>query len=164
MPPESTSPSWISTTPTSLLFLGVFLVATVCVHLWSDEGHVTSSTEATGIDAEAVVASLVAERREHAALAAATRAPESAVTDAPVNGETQTESPGGTAGSNQQEEEAATTTPAERVGEAPAPAEEDLTLPVIGDTPIPEPKVPVIPVPQLPALPEVPTDQGTLLP
>jgi hypothetical protein len=152
MPPQSTSPFWISTTPASVLFLGVFLVATVCVHLWPDEGHVASST-ATGIDAEAVVASLVVERREHAALAAATHEPEPPATDAPANGETRTEGPGGKAGSNQEQEEAATATPTEPVDEAPTAAKETVILPVLGETPLPEPQILDLPVPELPARP-----------
>jgi hypothetical protein len=161
MPPQSTSPCWTSTTPASLLFLGVFLVATVCVYRWPDEGHVASSTEATGIDAEAVVASLVAERREHAALAAHTQATESATIDAPANGETPTESPGGNANSNQEQEEAATATPAEPVGEAPTAAKGTVILPVLGETPLPEPEILDLPAPEvsarpLPALPDVP--------
>jgi hypothetical protein len=172
MPPQSTSPRWIGTTPASLLFLLVFLVATVCVHLWPDEGHV-ASFEASGIDADAVVASLTIERREHASLAAATtRAPESAATDAGANGETRPQSSGGKTAPDEDREEAeepATTTPAEPVGEEPKPAKRTVTLPVIGETPLPEPEildlpVPEVPAPQLPALPEVPTDPGALLP
>jgi hypothetical protein len=169
MPPQPTSPRWISTTPASLLFLLAFLVATVCVHLWPDEGHVASSIESTGIDAEAVVASLTAERREHVALAAATRVQESAATDTGATDETQPQSPGGKAAPTEEHGEAAAPTQAEPVGEERKPAKETLTLPVIGETPLREPELPELPVPevpapQLPALPEVPTDPGTLLP
>lgn len=170
-PDEPAGASRWSSHPSLLIFLGVFLVATVCVNLWPDEGHVASSTEA-GIDAEGVVASLVAERREHAALAAVTRERESAATDAPANGETRPQSPGGKTGSNEETGEAATTKPSDPAGEDPTPAKGNLTLPVIGETPLPEPELPAVPevqvpgvsAPALPALPDVEQVAGTLLP
>ena len=166
-PNEPAGASRWSSHPSLLLFLGVFLVATVCVNLWPDEGHVASSTEA-GIDAEGVVASLVAERREHAALAAVTRERESAAT-ATANGETRPQSPGGKAGSNEENGEGATTEPPKPGGEGPTPANGNLTLPVLGETPLPEPEIPAVPRPEvsapaLPALPGVPPVPGTLLP
>jgi len=156
-PNEPAGASRWSSHPSLLLFLGVFLVATVCVNLWPDEGHVASSTEA-GIDAEGVVASLVAERREHAALVTVTRERESGATDSPANGETRPQTPGGKTGSNEETGEAATTKPSEPVGEAPAKG--NLTLPVIGETPLPEREIPD----PLPALAGVPPVPGTLLP
>lgn len=157
-PDEPASPTGWSSHPSLLLFLGVFLVATICVNLWPDEGHVASSTEA-GIDAEAVVASLVAERREHAALAAVT-----AATDAPASGDTRPQGPGGKAG-NDENGQAATTKPPEPGGDGTTQGNGNLTLPLVGETPLPEPDIPVVPVPDVPvpavSAPPVP---GTLLP
>ena len=171
-----------STRHSLVLLLAVFVVATVCVNLWPDEGHVASSAEATGIPAEAVIASLAAERREHAARAAATRALESATAGGPTSGETQPQSPGGTSGSKDQDSQPATTQPG---GGSQTPAKENLTLPIVGETPLPEPEVPGLTVPEvplpdvsvpgvstaeLPALPDVPSVPdlpsvpGTLLP
>jgi hypothetical protein len=164
------------------LLLAVFVVAVVCVNLWPDEGHVASSAEATGIPAEAVIASLAAERREHAARAGATRALESAIAGGPTSGETQPQSPGGKAGSKDQDSQPATTQPG---GGNQTPAKENLTLPIVGETPLPESEVPGLTVPEvplpdvsaagvstpeLPALPDVlsvpdlPSVPGTLLP
>jgi hypothetical protein len=129
------------------LLLVVFVVATVCVNLWPDDGHVASSAEATGIPAEAVIASLAAERQEHAARAAATRAPEAANAPAPTSGETQPQNPGGSAGSKDEGSQSATTEPG---GGGQTPAKENLTLPIVGETPLPEPEeVPGITVPDV---------------
>lgn len=154
-----------------VLLLAAFVVAIVCVNLWPDDGHVASSAEATGIPAEAVIASLAAERKEHAARAAATRALEAANAPAPTSGETQPQNPGGTAGSKDEGSQSATTEPG---GGGQTPAKENLTLPIVGETPLPEPEVPGITVPdvslpgvstrELPALPDVPPVPGTLLP
>jgi hypothetical protein len=177
MPPNPTPPNWLRVTtapsiPVSepdadleepfssqprsareslVLLLAVFVVATVCVNPWPDEGHVASSAEATGIPADAVIASLAAERREHAARAGATRALESAIAGGPTSGETQPQSPGGKAGSKDQDSQPATTQPG---GGNQTPAKENLTLPIVGETPLPEPEVPGSPLPELP-LPEV---------
>jgi hypothetical protein len=158
-----------STRHSLVLLLAVFVVATVCVNLWPDESSVASSAEATGIPAEAVIASLAAERLEHSARAAATRALESATADAPAS-ETRSQSPGGKAGSNDEQGQAATTDPSPPVGKDPAPPTGNLTLPIVGETPLPDPGVPEVPVlelpatPPLPALPDVPQVPGTLLP
>lgn len=164
-PDEPASPTGWSSHRSLLLFLGVFFVATLFVNLWPDEGHVASQTEA-GIDAEGVVASLVAERREHAALATVT-----AATDAPASGDTRPQGPGGKAG-NDENGQAATTTP--DPAEAPTPGKGNLTLPLVGETPLPQPDLPDVPrldvplpgvsAPPLPDLPAVPPVPGTLLP
>jgi hypothetical protein len=182
MPPNPTPPQWLRATPAPslpvsepdadpepvasqsrsarqsiVLLLAVFFVAAVCFNLWPDEGHVASSAEATGIPAEAVIASLAAERREHSARAAATRALDSVTAGTPTSGETQPQSPGGKADSKDEEQgQAATTNPQQPAGGGSAPAKGNLTLPVVGETPLPDPGLPEVPVVELPALPLTP--------
>lgn len=174
MPPNPTPPYWLRATPAPsvtvsepdtdlealdpyepvpsrprsaqqslVLLLGVFFVATICVNLWPDESSVASSAEATGIPAEAVIASLAAERAEHSARAAATRALDSA--GAPAS-ETRSQSSGGKAGSQDEQGQAATTEPSEPVGKDPSSPTGNLTLPIVGETPLSEPEVPELPL------------------
>ena len=170
-PDESAGVSRWSSHRSILAFLGVFFVATVCANLWADEGHVASSTEATGIDAEGVVASLVAERREHAALADLRREQESAVTGSPGSATAQPASPGGDANSTEQSDDVESSNQQQQQqqqqpagGRDPDPGSGNLTLPVVGETPLAEPQVPEVPLLDSAELPEVPVDSGTLLP
>jgi len=159
--PDADHEEPLSSEPTRhshVLLLAVFVVATACVNLWPDEGRVASSPEATGIPAEAVIASLAAERREHAARAAATRALESATAGGPTSSETQPQNPGGKAGSKDPDSQAVTTQPG---GGSQSPVPE-VPLPDVSVLGVSTPELPALPdFPSVPGLPSVP---GTLLP
>jgi hypothetical protein len=133
-----------------VLLLGVFFVATICVNLWPDESSVASSAEATGIPAEAVIASLAAERREHVARAAAIRALEAVTAGAPASGQTQSQSPDDKAGSKSEQGQSATTQPGDGGGGGGGGGQTsddgNLTLPLVGETPLSEPetKLPLV--------------------